>query len=152
MTSPRSRPLPSRSLSPTIKRPDGDPAVLIDAVPVAQGQRVTVSFESVGPRWRQGVFLATAGHLAVNGFTGSSVLLWSDTAPSNVTVDVEETDGRLVVYNVWDSGRGCGRHESQSATSGMVVEELAAGSYRYSCTDIGSEPDFTRLVFRLTIA
>jgi hypothetical protein len=60
-------------------------------------------------------------------------------------------DALLRVYNVWDSGRGRSR-ESQSATSGMAVEELEDGSRRYSCNDIGLDPDFSKLVFRLSIS
>ena len=66
-------------------------------------------------------------------------------------IDVAETSGSLVLYNIWDSGRGHRPFESQSHTSGMLVETLPDGSRRYSCNDIGLEPDFSRLVFRVLI-
>ncbi|HEU5222276.1 MAG TPA: hypothetical protein VFU07_01170 [Candidatus Lumbricidophila sp.] len=56
-----------------------------------------------------------------------------------------------MLYNVWDSGRGIRPHESQRATTGMFVETLPDGAHRYSCTDIGIEPDFTRLIFTVSI-
>jgi hypothetical protein len=143
--------LPGRTLSSTVLGPDGRQAVKVESLPVAAGQRITLAFESVGPRWRQGVFLATTGRLEAAGTSSPSLVLWSDSAPVSSVVDVAETDGRLVLYNVWDSGRGRGSFESQSATSGMFVEPLPDGSLRYSCTDIGVEPDFSRIVFRVTI-
>lgn len=143
--------LPAKTLSEAISGPDGRPAVMIEELPITQGQRITITFESVGPRWRQGVFLATAGQLVAAGTSSPALVLWSDSAPAKSVIDIVETDGRLVFYNVWDSGRGRGRFESQSATSGMLVEALADGSRRYSCTDIGVNPDFSRLVFRVSI-
>jgi hypothetical protein len=138
-------------LSNAILGPDGQRAVKVESLPVAEGQRITLTFESVGPRWRQGVFLATTGGLAAGGTSSPSLVLWSESAPSSSVIDVAETDGSLVLYNIWDSGRGYDSFESQSATSGMLVESLPDGSLRYSCTDIGVEPDFSRVVFRVAI-
>ncbi len=56
--------------------------------------------------------------------------------------------GTAVIYNIWDSGEG---KESQSYTSGMMIDTSVAGVRRYSCNDIGSEPDFSNLIFELTI-
>lgn len=144
-------PLPDRTLSKSIAGPDGQAAIKIEVLPIRSGQRITLTFETVGPRWRQGVFLATTGQLVAAGTSSPSVVLWSDSAPAQSVIDIVDTDGRLVLYNIWDSGRGRGKSESQSATSGMLVEALADGSQRYSCTDIGVEPDFSRLVFRVSI-
>lgn len=143
--------LPGRTMSSVVVGPDGLPTVKVESLPVAVGQRITLRFESVGPRWRQGVFLATDGQLVAGGTSSTSLVLWSDSAPNEVAIEVAETDGRLVLYNVWDSGRGRGPFESQSATSGMLVESLPDGSLRYSCTDIGVEPDFGRVVFKVSI-
>jgi hypothetical protein len=143
--------LPDRVTNVALRGPAGQEVVKIESVDIVAGQTITLEFEHVAPRWRQGVFLATVGTLRV-GRTGSpSLVVWSDSSPKVLRIDVEETRGRLILYNVWDSGRGR-RWESQSATSGMVVDQLADGSRRYSCTDIGFEPDFGRLVFRLSFA
>jgi len=48
---------------------------------------------------------------------------------------------------VWDSGRGLGM-ESQSATSGMLREDVQGG-FRYRCNAIGRDPAFDSLVFTL---
>lgn len=144
--------LPERTLSKEVSGPDGQPAVKIESLPVEPGRHVTLTFEAVGHRWRQGVFLATTGRLLTGGVSGPSLVIWSDSAPPTCVIEVAETEGHIAFYNIWDSGRGRRPFESQSATSGMVVETLPDGSRRYSCTDIGVEPDFSRLVFKVSIA
>lgn len=152
MTLEQPQRFPERTLSVSVRGPDGQPAVKVESLQVAPGQKITLTFEATGPRWRQGVFLGTEGRLVAGGTSSSSMVLWSDSAPTSSSIDVGETNGRLVLYNVWDSGRGRGPFESQSATSGMLVESLPDGSLRYSCTDIGVQPDFSRLVFRVSLA
>lgn len=97
------------------------------------------------------MWLATEGELEVNGVRSSQLVPWQDTAPSMVHVRVVEGDGKLRLYNVWDSGRGISDHESQSATSGMVVEAAADGARRCRCNGIGYDPAFDRLVFTLRV-
>ncbi len=143
------RPLPNRTLSRAVRGPSGDPAVKIEAIEVQTGQTVRLTFESVNSAWRQGVWLATQGELSVAGTTSPQVVLWSDTAPAEVEIVVQVTDGLMRLYNVWDSGRRRGPFESQSATSGMLVETMPDGSSRYSCNDIGTDAKFDKLVFRL---
>ena len=81
----------------------------------------------------------------------SQLVIWADTAPPHVDVEVEASDGLLRFYNIWDSGRGKGSFESQSATSGMLVEQLDDGSLRYACNDIGAGSDFDKLIFSVAI-
>lgn len=73
------------------------------------------------------------------------------TAPALVDIDVVSTTGLLHMSNVWDSGRGLGDFESQSASSGMIAEPIDQASIRYRCNDIGTEPDFIRIVFSIAI-
>ena len=63
--------------------------------------------------------------------------------------DVVKTDGLLRIYNIWLSGRFPG-HESQSATSGCVVDEVE-GDRIYRCNDIRQDAAFDKLVLRLRI-
>jgi len=124
---------------------------MIEAIGVRPGQTVTLAFESTNSPWRQGVWLASRGELGIAGTASPQFVLWSDTSPDYVEIEVRTTDGLLRIYNVWDSGRHLGPFESQSATSGMVLEAMPDGSRRYSCNDIGTDPDFQKLVFRLSI-
>ncbi len=124
-----------------------DDVVLWDVLPISPAQVIIVVFESVSSSWREGVWLMTDGALIVNGQFGRSMVLWKDTSPAEVTCHCRSDDGNLSVYNIWDSGRGYGM-ESQSFSSGMLVEDLADGR-RYRCNDIGFDTKFDKLVFRI---
>jgi hypothetical protein len=143
--------LPDRRLNDALVDPRGREVVQIEALPLAVGQNVKLAIESIHSPWRQGVWLATDGLLRCNETDGSQFVIWADTAPPSVEITCVATDGLLRFYNVWDSGRGRAR-ESLSVTSGMAVEEVSADARRYSCNDIGTDTDFRKLVFRLSIS
>ena len=124
---------------------------MIEALPIVSGQFIRLVIDMVQSPWRQGVWLGTDGVLRVADSADSQFVVWSDTAPAEVRIQCESTDGLLRFYNVWDSHRGYQPYESQSATSGMLVEELDDGWIRYSCNDIGANPDFQKLVFRIAV-
>jgi hypothetical protein len=122
---------------------------MIDTIPVGEGDRLRLSFESADDRWPHGVWLAVDGTIVIGDTASPQVTLWRDASPRVVDLIVEASrDGLLRLYNVWDSGRGKGR-ESQSHTSGMRREPLPGG-WRYRCNDIGLNPDYTALVFTVT--
>jgi hypothetical protein len=127
----------------------GQDVIKIEIVEVAEGDELEVSFREQHSEWRQGVWLAVDGELEVAGTRADQIELWTDTAPDSVTVRVlASKDGLLRLYNIWDSGRGR-RRESQSATSGMLKEDVSADAAVYRCNDIGREPSFDKLVFQL---
>jgi hypothetical protein len=149
MMARRQTALPDRRLS-DLSDPRGRPVVKIEALPLHPGQVVRLVFEQVNSSWRQGVWLGTDGSLSAAGSASPQLVIWTDTAPPDVEIGCDASDGLLRFYNVWDSGRG--RHrESLSATSGMAVEEIGDGWRRYSCNDIGAEPNFDKLVFRISV-
>jgi hypothetical protein len=121
----------------------------VAAIPVRPGDALRLTFEHVNSPWRQGVWLATEGLLVVSGQSRDQFVLWADSAPPAVEIVVDTTDGLLRLYNVWDSGRGLGRFESQRSTSGMIRSERHDGSIEFRCNDIGTSPDFNKLVFAL---
>jgi hypothetical protein len=126
----------------------GKPVVKFEIVPISDGKTLKVAFKSVSGDWRQGIWLGVEGELEIAGTRGAQFRLWTDTAPASFDVRViRTTDGLLRLYNIWDSGRGK-RRESQSATSGMLKEEMQ-GLTIYRCNDIGLEPKFDKLVFEL---
>ncbi len=141
--------LPRAVQSASLTTPDRE-VWKVEALPCAEGDTIQVTFEDASQRWRQGVWLATDGLLRVQDEESSQFVLWQDTAPLGAAVHVVTTDGLLRFYNVWDSGRGRSQ-ESQAATSGMLRESLPNG-YRYRCNDIGGDPEFTCLTFRVTRA
>jgi hypothetical protein len=124
----------------------GRDVVKMEVLPIAAGQTAQVRFLETASAWRQGIWIGTEGLLEVAGARDSQLILWTDTAPSEVRVFVIETDGWLRFYNIWDSGRGLSPYESHSATSGMLVSGL-----RYACSDIAEDPEFDRLSFSLEV-
>jgi hypothetical protein len=116
-----------------------------DVLTVKDGDRIRLTFESANAEGRHGVWLGTDQGFDVNGVKAPSVDLWTDTAPPVVDIALHTADGRLHVYNIWDSGAG---RNSQAWTSGMLIEELPGGR-RYRCNDIGLEGKFDSVVFRL---
>lgn len=135
----------------TIAGPNGEPVIMIDLIDVRPGEELVISLESSSSDWRQGLWIATTGALETNNVTASQMTLWTDTAPNPARLRVVETDGWVRLHNVWDSGRGISDHESQSATSGMLIEERSARVWRYRCNDIGWESNFDKLVFSVAI-
>lgn len=144
----RRRELPGRRLSDLID-PQGRQVVKIESIPLLAGQTVRLVFEQVRSPRRQGIWLATEGSLRVSETSSSQLFLWADTAPPEVEIQCESSDGLLRFYNIWDAGRG---RRSLSPTSGMALEDLGDGWLRYSCNDTGPDRDFTKLVFRILIA
>jgi hypothetical protein len=139
-----------RAINPHLAEVGVSDVVMIDVLSVVDGALIRVVFEAVDSPWRQGVWLATDGVLRVNDVESDQLTLWEDTAPGVVEIEIVETDGFLTFYNVWDSGR-YPHHESQSATSGMVVSDVGDGRSRYACNDIGYDPTFEKLVFTVEI-
>lgn len=119
--------------------------VMIDVFEINDGDLLMLTFESTSSPWRQGVWLKTDEYLVINQMQCPSVQLWQDTASAEVLIECHTSDKRLHLYNIWDRGNG---HESQSWTSGMLVEELPNGR-RYRCNDIGFDTDFAKLIFRI---
>ena len=142
--------LPGPTLNESLSAELGCEVVKLDALRIADGQRIRLTFEGVASPWRQGVRVATEGTLQANDVRAPQLDLWSDTAPAPVEVVCESSDGLLRIYNVSQSWSPRGVR-SQSHTSGMLVESLPDGSRRYRCNDIGVAPDFSRLSFRTSI-
>ncbi|MEP9384625.1 hypothetical protein [Nocardioides sp. KR10-350] len=145
------RTLPGRTVNTEIAGPNGEQALMIEALPISTGDKVRVVFESAAERWRHGIFIATEGELRTEDAISRAYTIWADNAPPETILEVMETDGRLVFYNIWFSGRHAG-FESQRYTSGMLREDLDDGWIRYRCLDFGGEPyAFDSIVFRLRI-
>lgn len=147
----QSRSLPGKTINESIHGPNGEPVFRVHTFPARPGQRLRVVFDEVNAQWRQGLFIATEGSLAVNGGCSPSLILWQDNAPPEIDIEVVESNGTITLYNVWDSGRKRGGFESLKATSGMLVEHIEPHGWLYRCNDIGIDPDFTKLVVRVEV-
>lgn len=141
--------LPPAVQNSSLSTPDR-PVWYIDTIRCPAGQELAIAFEDVAPTWRHGVWLGVQGELEVGDRRAPQVVLWADTAPPVIALRVVVSDDELVrLYNVWDSGRGILPHESQSATSGMLREDLD-GAVRYRCSAIASDRQFDALTFTVT--
>jgi hypothetical protein len=119
--------------------------VLMDIFPVKNKEIIELTFESKNSDWRQGVWLACDQGLEINNQRIKSTELWFDSAPTKVSIECFTSNGLLTVYNVWEDSHG---RNSQSHTSGMLVDELPLGR-RYRCNDIGFQTNFDKIVFRI---
>jgi hypothetical protein len=128
---------------------DGRVIQMVDRVPVENGQEIHVAFESTNSDWRQGVHLSTDGSFDVNGQTiKKAVVLWRDTAPSEVVLKVKSKNGECLVKNVWDVGDGV--VHSWHSGAAMIVEQ--SGSVRrYRCNDGRADDDFDDVIFSLRL-
>jgi hypothetical protein len=120
-----------------------DDVVKWEVLRIKNGDRLRMKFEAKNSKWRQGVWLKTDKGIEVSDHQFGSVELWTDTAPDEVEIKFRTADGLLHLYNIWDKGGG---RESQSYTSGMLVEEIPNGR-RYRCNDIGFATQFDKLIF-----
>ena len=125
--------------------PDRDDVILWDILPVRDGEKLKLDFESKNSEREQGLRLACDTGITGDDWTGKGVLLWYDHSPHEITFTCHTQDGFLSIYNIWDRGKG---PESQKHSSGMLVEELPSGR-RYRCNDIGFDTEFDKLVFRI---
>lgn len=119
---------------------------LADTLVVSPSDRLIIEFQSAEGRYRQGIMLKTDGRFVINAQEiRKAAVLWQDTAPDTVTVDVHSQNGEVLVYNVWDHGDGVTQAWHNGAA--MVVEDLGSGMKRYSCNDGYPDDDLDDLVF-----
>lgn len=120
-----------------------------DEFPVSQDMRqVLVSREKTSSEWKQGVFLKIdRGRMLVNDKSvGKCTVLWEDTAPREVVIELKGNPQRLFVHNVWDPGSGAMLYGTFGAA--MFMEEIDQGR-RYFCNDGHPDDDFDDIVFTL---
>ncbi len=140
-----------RMLNLDLTAKTGREVVMFEVMPVAVGSNVRLTFEGSEAGWRQGIWIGTEGALLANTLRHAQFVVCQDTASESVELEVVAPDGLLRFYNVWDSGRDLGPHESQQATSGMHVDHISEASARYRCNDIGLSPKFDKLRFVVAV-
>lgn len=100
-------------------------------------------------RWRQGVRLKCSGKFQANNQTAAGktgIVLWADSAPDVVDLQLLGKPAEITVYNVWDSGNGV--IDAWHNGAAMMIEEIPNGR-RYRCNDGFADDDFDDIVFRL---
>ncbi|MDD2999907.1 MAG: hypothetical protein PHV05_12670 [Candidatus Riflebacteria bacterium] len=128
---------------------NGKTIQMFDRVSITDKQQIRIVFESTNSEWKQGIHLSTDGSFEVNGQTvQKAIVLWKDTAPSDLLVRVKSKKGECFVKNVWDVGDGV-MHSWHNGAA-MIVEELKFGR-RYKCNDGRADENFDDLIFRIEV-
>jgi hypothetical protein len=109
-----------------------------------------ISFISTDSNWKQGIVLQTKGEFDINGQKlPSKVVLWEDTAPTEVKMLVKSKDKVLFAYNVWDTGDGTMHY---GHNGGAFYLEDKEEIRTYYCNDGYPDDDFNDLIFTIEIA
>jgi hypothetical protein len=162
-----------RITRPSIRSGGRVTEMLADELAVAQGGPITwrgqlvhsvaeimagtgvmhIRFLRASPSRRQALSLRSiAGTMTVAGHTENRLILWSDTAPSEVLVRLDPTppDGPMTLrcWNSWESG---GVTHAWIGNAGMVVER-DEGVVTLRCSDGHDEVSFDDLVVTIDLS
>ena len=127
----------------------GKTLVLIDEFPLNGSRTIRVVFEATGGKYRQGIALNYDGSFRVNDqlIKGKGgLVLWRNTAPDEVCIDLVGTTNAVLVSNAWATKDGTVHARHNGAA--MIVELLPNGR-RYRCNDGLPDDDFDDLIFRV---
>ena len=117
-------------------------------LPVRDGSTVAVKRLFACDDRPQGLKLAVdEGLLAINDVEASSVVLWTTTAPDEVTLTVSGAATSLEVWNCWSMG---GVDTSWVGNAGIVTKTTANGMV-LRCSDGIGEADFSDLEVELAV-
>lgn len=144
-----------KDFSPLFEASQGEPIVAEGTVlhrrywlEVGEGDRLLLRFVSSTSEYIQGLrLMAERCQLSVENFKGKELVLWTDTAPEQVTVRVlKVTKGaRVGLLNVWKDRQ----HQTMMyalTSSAMKVVHTTASEFKLLCSDGSGSPDFTDLV------
>lgn len=108
-----------------------------------------IRFVAANPAVRQAVRVSvTGGSLRVDGEVGTDFVLWADTAPRVVNLQVDPTRPRATVkfWNAWEAEDGT--MDAWLRDCGMVIESGKRG-VTLRCSDGVGAPDFDDLVLEI---
>ena len=120
---------------------------LVDEFPAEGAKTLRVTFESCNSEWRQGVAIGFSGSVKVNGHVlRKGIVLWHDTAPHAIDLQLIGDVHNIEIRNVWDLGDGVMQSGHNGAA--MIVVPVDQGR-KYECNDGKADDDFDDLVFRI---
>ena len=96
---------------------------------------------------------ARNGHVVVDDQALDDVVLWSDSAPPEVTAELQPGGGKPMSLRMWNTWRdGQGAMQAWVGDAGMLVEEGEGGRVLLRCSDGFDRPSFDDLVVELELA
>ncbi len=128
----------------------GKTLLMVDDFPTDRARRFRLVFEACNGKWRQGVSLKirlkNSKFQVHDEIIKNQIVLWQDTAPQTVEIEIIGKASTIEVKNVWDFGDGV--MESWHNGAAMIVETVPTGR-RYRCNDGDPDDDFDDIIFRL---
>jgi hypothetical protein len=125
-------------------------------IAVGSGDTLRVRFEKSVAQPRQALRVSMLGKrdkLRINGHEGRRFVLWADTSPQEVVVDVMKAakGAQLVVSNAWeDAAHGTTLYGLN--WTAIDVQPLPDGSTRLDCSDgYGTSPSFGDLIVVVSV-
>lgn len=101
----------------------------------------------------QGIHLRVkGGTLAVNDCESSNIVVWQDTAPQRVDVQVRalRKGARLMLWNIWKESAGV--TQAWLGNSALQVDvDSSRGFLKLRCSDGVGEPDFEDLIVEVGV-
>lgn len=88
------------------------------------------------------------GHIAVAGQKQKDIVLWEDTSPD--VVDMEISCASETVFKAWNVWRVDGIMQAWIGNSGMIVEN-DVGRIKLLCSDGTSAPEFDNLIVTIAV-
>ncbi|WP_162940313.1 hypothetical protein [Gryllotalpicola protaetiae] len=114
--------------------------------------RMTIRFRSAIPHPPQGFRLRIrGGALGIESTRTDDVVLWQDTAPNEIRVQIawESKQGRSL--RIWNTWRVNGVTQAWLLNAAMRVDLDDRGVLRFRCSDGVGAPDFSDLVAEVEI-
>ncbi len=108
-----------------------------------------VEFIEINGIWKQGIVLKTKGYFRIKGLPKvlNSIVLWQDTAPKELMIEIFSESFELLVYNVWDTGNGA----IQNWHNGAAMEiRISNGKRIYFCNDGYPDLQLNDIIFSLS--
>lgn len=123
---------------------------MIDYFEVPNKQcKININFVTTDSEWKQGIALTVKGNFVINNQKiKKDIRLWEHTAPKNISFEVESTDKKIMVTNIWDTGDSVTQKWHNGGA--LYFEEIENGK-RYYCNDGHPDDDFNDIIFELTI-
>jgi hypothetical protein len=121
----------------------------IHRIAVSSRTRLSISVLGANPSVRQAIRITIEkGTALVSGMDLQDVVLWTDTAPKTVEVDVSPTSKGCMVklWNAWADSAGT--MQAWIGNAGMLIEQVDAG-LRVRCSDGIGEPSFSDLILEI---